>query len=53
MDKKLGEGTVYDIKRGMGKGKDLFVDDDGSIVIRRTDGKGESEETGLNINDIR
>jgi len=49
--KKLKDSDVdiHDLKEGMGPGKDLFKDRDGNIIIKRKDGKGEGEPTGLNI----
>ena len=42
---------VHDVK-GKGKGKDLFKDESGEILVKPKSGQGPGEPTGYNINAI-
>jgi len=51
LEKKFGKGTIHEIKKGMGKGKDLFIDRKGNIAIRNKDGSEEAQPTDYNLFD--
>lgn len=62
-DKRLSPGEIkrlkdndidiHELKEGMGRGKDLFKDKDGRVIIKNADGSGEGVPTGININDFK
>ncbi|MBV9042735.1 MAG: hypothetical protein JOZ68_17160 [Acidimicrobiia bacterium] len=53
MEDELGE-DVHDIKgRGGASKRDLYVDDDGNVVVKPKGGKGPGEPVGVNLRDLR